>query len=287
MLNLTLPDITGNKRLDLRGPHTSASLAERMVEEWVPYFECHKCGRFDYRKFAKPHAANHHCSIDIKCGVATTAIRILLYLVTLWLAAQATACGGSVVVSQIAGDASEAGAVDGDGSALDLGAGDDSAIVAPGFCDGTHPCPMGNICVYSASQVCPTTGVCQEIRLTPCITVTICGCDGTTASACSQDGVSFTEPVAHLGPCYAATTTCGELDSGIPDAGCPAGTMLAIQIGGPGPGGGGEWCAPIPPECAATPTCDCLGACVCGTFHGRNEGCSIAAGAIRCDNGLR
>jgi hypothetical protein len=71
----SIPDIYGVERVELQGEFTKASLAERLIEEWIPYFECHKCGRWDYCKFAQPHPANPERSVDIKCGVASAAIR--------------------------------------------------------------------------------------------------------------------------------------------------------------------------------------------------------------------
>jgi len=41
-----------------------------MIENWIVYFECHKCGKWDYCKYAKKHPANPDRSIDIKCGIA-------------------------------------------------------------------------------------------------------------------------------------------------------------------------------------------------------------------------
>jgi hypothetical protein len=41
-----------------------------MIENWLGYYECHKCGKWDYCKYAKKHPANPNRSIDIKCGIA-------------------------------------------------------------------------------------------------------------------------------------------------------------------------------------------------------------------------
>lgn len=68
-------DIYGVERIGLEGEFDASSLANRFIEEWIPYFECHKCGRWDYCKFAQRHPANPHRSIDIKCGVASDAVR--------------------------------------------------------------------------------------------------------------------------------------------------------------------------------------------------------------------
>jgi hypothetical protein len=75
---LTIPDIYGVERVTLDGEFESDRLTERLIEEWIPYFECHKCGRWDYCKYAKRHPANANRSIDIKCGVAVDCIRNLV-----------------------------------------------------------------------------------------------------------------------------------------------------------------------------------------------------------------
>ena len=46
--------------------------------EWIPYFECHKCGRWDYCKYAQKHPANPNRSVDIKCGVAIDCLTNLI-----------------------------------------------------------------------------------------------------------------------------------------------------------------------------------------------------------------
>jgi hypothetical protein len=89
---------------------------------------------------------------------------------------------------------------------------------------------------------------------------------------------------------------CSHLDGGAPGdggtfngvcptSGCPAGTVCVVETGGTA-GGGGEYCAPIPRECHGTPTCACMGSCVCtNTFGGRPERCSEENGSIACFNG--
>ena len=72
-----------------------------------------------------------------------------------------------------------------------------------------------------------------------------------------------------------------------PIGGCPSGTVCVVEIGGVA-GGGGEYCAPIPNECHGTPTCDCMGSCVCThPFGNRPEACSSQNGTIACDDGIR
>jgi hypothetical protein len=82
----SIPDIYGVERLPLDGIYTESSLAEKLIDEWIPYFECHKCGKWDYCKFAQRHPTNPHRSIDIKCGVASDCIKNLLKSVFPFLA---------------------------------------------------------------------------------------------------------------------------------------------------------------------------------------------------------
>ena len=63
------------ERVPLKGEYTAESLAEAFIENWIPYYECHKCGRWDYCKYAQPHPSNPNRSVDIKCGVAVDSLR--------------------------------------------------------------------------------------------------------------------------------------------------------------------------------------------------------------------
>jgi hypothetical protein len=76
-------DLTGltietpsNQRLPLEGNFDAVSLAERMIYEWVPYFECHRCGRFDYCKFVQRLPNYPDSARDIKCGVVGSVLRL-------------------------------------------------------------------------------------------------------------------------------------------------------------------------------------------------------------------
>lgn len=73
---MSLLDIYGVERAPLGAETpTAGQLADEFVEQWIPYMECHKCGKADYCKFAKPHPVNPHKKLEIKCGVCETAIR--------------------------------------------------------------------------------------------------------------------------------------------------------------------------------------------------------------------
>jgi len=56
------------------GEYSRAELLNTLVNEWIPFFECHKCGRFSYCKFAIPHPANPNRAKDIQCGVVVNAL---------------------------------------------------------------------------------------------------------------------------------------------------------------------------------------------------------------------
>ena len=68
----------GSQRLPLEGNFDAMSLVERMIYEWVPYFECHKCGRFDYCKFVLRFPNDPHRARDIKCGVVESVLRLFV-----------------------------------------------------------------------------------------------------------------------------------------------------------------------------------------------------------------
>lgn len=73
---VSILDIYGVERIPFRiDAATSEQLADILVQEWIPYMECHKCGRSDYCKYAQPHPVNPHKKREIKCGVAETALR--------------------------------------------------------------------------------------------------------------------------------------------------------------------------------------------------------------------
>lgn len=64
----------------LAGNYTDAEIIGVMVEKWIPYFECHKCGRWDCCPFAQKHRTNPNRSVDIKCGVAVSFINNIVEL---------------------------------------------------------------------------------------------------------------------------------------------------------------------------------------------------------------
>jgi hypothetical protein len=80
MLNLNDIEITtinpyGLYPLELKGEFDKESLANKLVERWIPYYECHKCGRADYCKFTIPHKYVDNKFQDIQCGVVVKVLR--------------------------------------------------------------------------------------------------------------------------------------------------------------------------------------------------------------------
>ena len=68
-------EINGSSKAKFSGEFRPDALADKLIEEWIPYYECHKCGKGDYCKYAIPHSANPLRKLDIKCGVAKEALR--------------------------------------------------------------------------------------------------------------------------------------------------------------------------------------------------------------------
>lgn len=55
------------------------ALFQLLCNEWLPYVECHQCGRWKACRYsAPPHPANPHRSLDQQCGVAEQALRVFL-----------------------------------------------------------------------------------------------------------------------------------------------------------------------------------------------------------------
>lgn len=78
--HIKLLSIDGNTRIDLKGIYDADALSDRLIEEWIPYFECHKCGKGDYCKYTQPAPGNPKHKLDIKCGVAKDALSNFIHL---------------------------------------------------------------------------------------------------------------------------------------------------------------------------------------------------------------
>lgn len=75
LTGLSILDIHGAEKIRLDGSFDAPSLSERLVEEWVPFVECHKCGRFDYCKFVRRYPDDPDHAEEIRCGITTTALQ--------------------------------------------------------------------------------------------------------------------------------------------------------------------------------------------------------------------
>jgi len=63
-------DIYGIRNIQLDGQYDSGSLAQKLIDEWVPYIDCErKCSRSDYCKFTKPNPYHPDRLTDVKCGI--------------------------------------------------------------------------------------------------------------------------------------------------------------------------------------------------------------------------
>jgi len=71
----TILDISGVKRIPLSGEYSAESLLETVIKKWVPYCECHRCGKWDYCKYVKSYLTNPDRLMDIKCGVVADSLR--------------------------------------------------------------------------------------------------------------------------------------------------------------------------------------------------------------------
>ncbi|MGD8781816.1 MAG: hypothetical protein PVH88_22995 [Ignavibacteria bacterium] len=72
----TLIDFDGENRIKLNSNYSRTTLANKMISTWVEYIECdRKCSRSSYCKYVKKDPQNNQRTLEIKCGVATTAIK--------------------------------------------------------------------------------------------------------------------------------------------------------------------------------------------------------------------
>ncbi|MCK5110359.1 MAG: hypothetical protein KAQ94_02475 [Arcobacteraceae bacterium] len=56
--------------IKLEDSYNKEEITKLMINNWIGYFECHKCGKWDYCKYAQKHPVNPNRSIDIQCGIA-------------------------------------------------------------------------------------------------------------------------------------------------------------------------------------------------------------------------
>jgi len=67
--------LDGNEKISLDGDYSKDILINKMIDNWVYYMECHKCGKSDYCKYTEPHNVNPHKKAEIQCGVVRDFIR--------------------------------------------------------------------------------------------------------------------------------------------------------------------------------------------------------------------
>ena len=69
-------DIYGIKNITLSGHYDSDSLAQKLIDEWVPYIDCgRKCPKSDYCKYTKPNPYHPDILTDVKCGIGVDTLR--------------------------------------------------------------------------------------------------------------------------------------------------------------------------------------------------------------------
>ena len=60
------------------GSYSPESLLVLLLDGWIPYWECHKCGRFESCLYVIRSRSNPELARDIQCGVAAQALRNFL-----------------------------------------------------------------------------------------------------------------------------------------------------------------------------------------------------------------
>lgn len=72
-------DIYGIRNINLEGNYTAESLADKLIEEWIPSVECdRKCYRSDYCKFTEPSPYHPDRLTDVRCGVVVNSLRLFI-----------------------------------------------------------------------------------------------------------------------------------------------------------------------------------------------------------------
>ncbi len=69
-------DSYGIKNITLDGKYDENALAQKLIDEWIPYIDCErKCPRSDFCKYTKPHPHFPDRLTDIKCGVGVETLK--------------------------------------------------------------------------------------------------------------------------------------------------------------------------------------------------------------------
>jgi len=78
-MNLTgykIFDIYGIKNITLTGDFVCETIAQKLIDEWVPYIDCErKCPKSDYCKYTKPNPYHPDRLTDVKCGIGVDTLR--------------------------------------------------------------------------------------------------------------------------------------------------------------------------------------------------------------------
>jgi hypothetical protein len=155
-------------------------------------------------------------------------------------------------------------------------------------------CPGAQVLVYNSPGCGAFTPppVCAGPAFDACF-LAACGCNGQLVGGCGY----YAEPFAHLGPCedggaldtvssdpgrrdegadQTTTTDAIEWDAALQCNGmsCAAGELCLRSVGGIDGGPVSFRCEPVPADCGANPTCDCIKMFVfgCRSFQCRSEG---------------
>lgn len=72
---LSILEIDGITRRELCEEYGDQQLASILIEAWIPYYECDKCGKVDFCKYTEPNPYRPGRKKDIKCGVAVNALQ--------------------------------------------------------------------------------------------------------------------------------------------------------------------------------------------------------------------
>ncbi|MEW6717541.1 MAG: hypothetical protein AB1345_08565 [Chloroflexota bacterium] len=75
LTGFTLLDVYGLEHIDVSGNFSEEKLAQLFIDEWIPYYECHKCSRVDYCKYPQPVSPGSYRMMDIQCGVVVAGIK--------------------------------------------------------------------------------------------------------------------------------------------------------------------------------------------------------------------
>ena len=69
-------DTYGIKNITLEGQFNADTLAQKFIDEWIPYIDCErKCPKSDYCKYTRPSPYHPDRLTDVKCGIGVDTIK--------------------------------------------------------------------------------------------------------------------------------------------------------------------------------------------------------------------